>query len=70
MSHINDDQHPFRPGRPRTGLESRTVNLKTRIEPYFDRQLTLYARAAGVTKSEAVRQGVLLWLAEVKKTIG
>ena len=67
MSHINDDSCPYRPGRPKDGLESRSVNLKIRIEPYLDAELTRYAKALGVSKSEAVRQGVILWIREAKK---
>ena len=70
MSHINEEKKPYRPGRPRVGLETRSVNLKTRIEPYLDEQLTLYCRRLGVSKSDAVRQGTVLWLREARKLIG
>lgn len=65
-----DSSKPYRPGRPREGVEARSVERKIRIEPFLDQELGRVCRVLGVSKSEAIRQGVQLFLMEAKKQYG
>lgn len=59
---------PSRPvGRPRDGVESRSVERKIRLEPYLDHRLALACQCLGITKSEAIRQGIQLFLKEAER---
>ena len=61
---------PTRPvGRPREGAENRSETIKFRIEPYVGERLTIVCRTLGVSKSEAARQGLLMYLREAEKVI-
>ena len=65
MCPINEEL-PRRPkGRPVEGLEARSVERKIRIEPYLDQQLGSVCRHLRISKSEAIRQAIMLWLKEV-----
>ena len=68
MGHIIQDKMPPRPvGRPKEGAQSRSIERKIRIEPYLDEQLTITSRYFGISKSEAIRQGIKLFLKEAEK---
>ena len=67
---INDSSKPYRPGRPKEGLEVRSVERKIRLEPYLDQRLGQVCRHLGISRSEAIRQGITLFLAEVRKKYG
>jgi len=70
MCPINSDL-PSRPkGRPKEGIESRSVERKIRIEPYLDQELGRICRQLGISRSEAIRQGVQLFLKEARKMYG
>lgn len=67
MSYKIDDI-PTRPvGRPAEGAESRSERINLRIEPYIGERLTIVCRRFGITKSEALRQGLLMYLAEAER---
>lgn len=62
------DDLPTRPvGRPREGAETRSVERKIRLEPYLDRELGQICRNLGISRSEAIRQGIMLWIREVQR---
>lgn len=65
-----ESSKPYRPGRPKEGLETRSVERKIRMEPYVDQELGRVCQILGVTKSEAIRQGILLFLREAKHQYG
>lgn len=56
-------------GRPVQGLEKRSVNRNIRIEPYLDKRLDGICRMLGVSKSEAIRQGIVMYINEAEKII-
>lgn len=70
MSHKIVDDLPMRPvGRPKEGAESRSEVLRVRIEPYLGQRLTAVCRLLGISKSEALRQGMHLFLREADRLI-
>lgn len=70
MCPINSDL-PARPkGRPQEGIEPRSIERKIRIEPYLDQELGRVCVLLGISKSEAIRQGVQLFLMEAKRQYG
>ena len=61
---------PTRPvGRPREGAENRSAVLRFRLGRYMSQRLTIACRALGITKSDAVRQGLKMFLAEAEKAM-
>ena len=70
MCPIINDEPPRRPvGRPKEGAETRSIECKIRMEPYLDDQLSMVCRVLGLSKSEAIRQGIKLFLKEAHKII-
>lgn len=67
MGHIIQENRPV--GRPKEGAQSRSVERKIRIEPYVDEQLTIVCSYLGITKSEAIRRGIIMFLKEAEKII-
>lgn len=67
---IMDDNLPRRPvGRPKEGVETRSIERKIRLEPYLDEHLGIVCNYLGITKSEGIRQGVRLFVKEAEKQI-
>lgn len=70
MGHIIHEEPSRRPvGRPKEGAQSRSVERKIRLEPYLDEQLTYVSRYLGISKSEAIRRGIMMFLREAEKVI-
>lgn len=70
MGHIIHDEPSRRPvGRPKEGAQSRSIERKIRLEPYLDEQLGIVCQYLGIAKSEAIRQGIRLFLKEAEKEI-
>lgn len=70
MGHIIHDEPSRRPvGRPKEGAQSRSIERKIRLEPYLDEQLGIICQYLGIAKSEAIRQGIRLFLKEAEKEI-
>ena len=67
---IDEQKKPYRPGRPKEGLEARSVERKIRLEPYLDMRLGQVCRVLGISRSEAIRQGIGLFLQETKRRYG
>lgn len=67
MYYKNTDQ--FGRGRPISGAEKRSVTINIRIEPYLNEKLDYICKLLGVSKSEAIRQGMMLYLNEAEKRI-
>ncbi len=67
MGHIIPENRPV--GRPKEGTQSRSIERKIRLEPYLDEQLGIACSYMGITKSEAIRQGIKLFLKEAEKII-
>ena len=65
----NDKEFKSKRGRPSMGIESRSVERKIRIEPYLDSRLGHVCRLFGLSKSEAIRQGIILYLNQAEKII-
>lgn len=56
-------------GRPKEGVQSKSVERKIRIEPYMEEQLTYVCRYLGISKAEAIRRGIMMFLKEAEKII-
>lgn len=56
-------------GRPVIGAEKRCVTRNVRLEPYIDKKLAAICKVLGVTKSEAIRQGIFMYLEAMDKLI-
>lgn len=70
MGHIIHDEPSRRPvGRPKEGAQSRSIERKIRLEPYLDEHLTIVCSYLGISKSEAIRQGIKMFLKEAEKII-
>ena len=70
MYYKNSDL-PHRPkGRPVEGAETRSICRQLRIEPYLDQELSRVCHILGINKSEAIRQGIQLFLKEARKMYG
>ena len=67
MCYKNTDQ--IGRGRPTIGVEKRTVARNIRLEPYIDTKLTRICKTFNISKSEAIRQGILMYINEAEKTI-
>ena len=70
MGHIIHEEPSRRPvGRPKEGAQSRSIERKIRLEPYLDEHLQIVCNYLGISKSEAIRQGIQLFLKEAEKEI-
>ena len=56
-------------GRPTTGIEEKTIVRNLRIEPYLDARLTCVCKMLKISRSEAMRQGIILFLQETENQI-
>ena len=56
-------------GKPISGIEAKSVERKIRLEPYLDKQLTAACKELRISRSEAIRQGIQLFLKEADKVI-
>lgn len=54
-------------GRPVIGAEKRSVICNIRLEPYIEKRLACTCKALGISKSEAIRQGILMYLDTMDK---
>lgn len=54
-------------GRPITGITGKEQTIKFRIEPWLYEELTYTCRMAGCTRAEAIRQGIKLWIRQVRQ---
>lgn len=54
-------------GRPPLGAEKRSMTCNIRLEPYINKRLTGLCKALGISKSEAIRQGILMYLETMDK---
>lgn len=55
-------------GRPLTGISPKDQVIKFRIEPWLYEELTYTCRMVGISRAEAIRQGIKIWIAQVRKT--
>lgn len=55
------------PGRPISGSEAKSEFLKIRIERTLLDELTYACRSIGVSVSQGVRQGIILFIKECNK---
>ena len=56
-----------RTGRPKLGKEKLDVDVKVRFDKETNDKLVKYCEKHGITRTEAIRQGVHLLLAAEKK---
>ena len=56
-----------RTGRPLIGKERLDVDVKVRFDKALNEELVAYCERHGITRTEAIRQGVHLLLAAEKK---
>lgn len=61
------DKRPV--GRPTEGAEARTVDCKFRLEPSLNEELTIKCKTLGITKAQAIRRGIRLFIREANKHI-
>lgn len=64
---LQNDQTQNR-GRPITGITVKDKMLRVRIEPWLYEELTYTCRMVGVSRAEAIRQGIKIWITQVRKT--
>ncbi len=64
-----DDKTRHPGGRPPTGASSKTKARTIRLEPYVDEELVIVCRYLGITPTDAIREGIRLFLAEARKTL-
>lgn len=55
-------------GRPITGIAPKEQTVKFRIEPWLYEELTYTCRMVGCSRAEAIRQGIKLWIMQIRKT--
>lgn len=55
-------------GRPITGITSKDQVVRFRCEPWLLEELTYTCRMVGVSRAEAIRQGIKIWITQVRKT--
>ena len=55
-------------GRPVTGITSKDQTIKFRIEPWLYEELTYTCRIVGCTRAEAIRQGIKIWIKQIRQT--
>ena len=55
-------------GRPPTGIAPKEQTIQFRIEPWLYEELTYTCRMVGVSRAEAIRQGIKIWITQVRKT--
>ena len=55
-------------GRPVTGISPKDQTIKFRIEPWLLDELTYTCRMVGVTRAEAIRQGIKIWIKQIRQT--
>ena len=58
------------PGRPITGSEAKSEFLKIRIERTLLDELTYACRSVGMSVSQGVRQGIIMFIKECSKHYG
>lgn len=66
---ISDDGICGKRGRPSLGSESRSIERKIRLEPYLDEKIGYVSRLFGISKSEVIRQGIIMYLNHAEKII-
>ena len=54
-------------GRPITGIAPKDQTIKFRIEPWLYDELTYTCRMVGITRAEAIRQGIKIWIRQVRQ---
>jgi len=54
-------------GRPITGITAKEQTIKFRIEPWLYEELTYTCRIAGCSRAEAIRQGIRIWIKQVRQ---
>lgn len=54
-------------GRPPLGAEKRSTICNIRLEPYINKKLAGLCKTLGISKSEAIRQGILMYLETMDK---
>lgn len=54
-------------GKPISGVEAKSVERKIRLEPYLDKQLAAACKDLRISRSEAIRQGIQLFLRAADK---
>lgn len=54
-------------GRPVYGAQAKSVERKFRLEPYLDEQLTYICCQTGISKAEAIRIGIKMFIEHYKK---
>ena len=54
-------------GRPPVGSESKSETVKFRIEPTLKDELTYACRVHGITITEGIRRGILMFIKETSR---
>lgn len=55
-------------GRPVTGISAKEQTIKLRIEPWLYEELTYTCRMVGISRAEAIRQGIKIWIRNIRQT--
>lgn len=58
-----------RRGRKIDGVEKRCVACNVRLEPYVSHRLEQICKIFGINRSEAIRQGIMLYIKEAEKLV-
>ena len=67
MCYKNTDQTGR--GRPITGFEKRICTVNTRIEPCVNAKLNYLCEVLNISRSDAVRQAILIFIREAEKAM-
>lgn len=56
-----------RRGRPVVGSEAKSVTIKFRIEPTLKDELTYSCRVHGISVTEGIRRGIIMFIRETNR---
>lgn len=54
-------------GRPITGITNKDQTIKFRIEPWLYEELTYTCQMVGCSRAEAIRQGIKIWIRQIRQ---
>ena len=55
-------------GRPVQGITPKEQTIKFRIEPWLYEELTYTCRMVGISRAEAIRQGIKIWIRNIRQS--
>ena len=65
---LNSQDSQTKRGRPITGVTGKDKMVRVRIEPWLYDELTYTCRMVGISRAEAIRQGIKIWIRNIRQT--